>query len=162
MVDVLERVRVLTGKNMDPYDSYTWMIELHNKFKLNPIYFFHAGQKRNRYDKNISVNNRNFRKLLQGLGSGNQIGLHPSWKSGDQPQLIAKEKEALENVTSREISVSRQHYIRLTLPHTYRHLLQAGISNDYSMGYGSINGFRASITTSFTGMTWRRKNRLRC
>src|SRR5690606_37520211 len=49
----------------------------------------------------------------------------------------------------RSITDSRQHYIRFTLPATYRKLLQVGIKKDFSMGYGSINGFRASIASSF-------------
>jgi hypothetical protein len=125
------------------------MDTVHVKYKLNPIYFFHVGQKRNKYDKNISVNNKNFRQLIEKIAANNKIGLHPSWHSGDQPLFIGKEKNTLENITSQNIYASRQHYIRLTLPHTYRELIQAGIKNDYSMGYGSINGFRASITTSF-------------
>jgi len=148
-VDIRERVKALTGKNNDPFDSYYWMDTMHVKYKLNPIYFFHVGKERNKYDKNISVNNKNFRQLIKTIAASNSIGLHPSWHSGDQSFLIRKEKNTLENITSQNISASRQHYIRLTLPHTYRELIQAGISDDYSMGYGSINGFRASVTTSF-------------
>ena len=32
----------------------------------------------------------------------------------------------------------------MNLPETYRKLISNGIENDFSMGYGSINGFRAS------------------
>ncbi|MDQ3682392.1 MAG: polysaccharide deacetylase family protein [Bacteroidota bacterium] len=146
---VKERLSVLVANKTDPYDVYEWLDKLHEQYNLQPIYFFHVGEKKNKYDKNISVNNKNFRGLIQNVAANNKIGLHPSWRSGDQPLLIGREKKILENITSKDISASRQHYIRLALPHTYRQLIQAGISDDYSMGYGSVNGFRASITTSF-------------
>jgi hypothetical protein len=44
---------------------------------------------------------------------------------------------------------SRQHYIRFNLPEGYQRLISVGITDDYSMGYGSINGFRASVAVSF-------------
>jgi hypothetical protein len=47
------------------------------------------------------------------------------------------------------VTSSRQHFIRMHLPTTYLQLISAGIRNDYTMGYGSINGFRASIASSF-------------
>jgi hypothetical protein len=47
------------------------------------------------------------------------------------------------------VEASRQHYIRFELPSTFRRLITAGILHDYSMGYGSINGFRASIATPY-------------
>jgi hypothetical protein len=44
---------------------------------------------------------------------------------------------------------NRQHYIRLAFPSTHRILLENGIRDDYSMGYATINGFRASVSSSF-------------
>lgn len=47
------------------------------------------------------------------------------------------------------IEKSRQHYLRFNLPEGYRNLIDAGLTEDYSMGYGSINGFRASVASAF-------------
>jgi hypothetical protein len=35
------------------------------------------------------------------------------------------------------------------MPTTYRRLLEGGITHDHSMGYGSVNGFRASFTSAY-------------
>ena len=58
-------------------------------------------------------------------------------------------KALLENISGQSINQSRQHYIRFNLPDGYRRLTDASITDDYSMGYGSINGFRASVAASF-------------
>src|SRR5690606_1402201 len=55
----------------------------------------------------------------------------------------------LETATGSSIKASRQHYIRLRIPETYRQLRKAGIAFDFSMGYGSLNGFRASAALPF-------------
>ena len=57
--------------------------------------------------------------------------------------------DSLQAITGSRVLSSRQHYIRFTLPETYRRLIENGIQSDYSMGYGSINGFRASVASPF-------------
>jgi hypothetical protein len=57
--------------------------------------------------------------------------------------------DLLQNEIGVKVHGSRQHFIRFTLPQTFSQLIDADILNDYSMGYGSINGFRASVASSF-------------
>lgn len=146
---MVQRIRVIKGKRQDPFDSYEWMDQLHEQFKLQPIYFFLVAKERGKYDRNIDVTNVEYQQLVQSISSKYSIGLHPSWASGNLPSLLTKEKATLEQITNQTINSSRQHYIRFELPSTYRKLLALGLTNDYSMGYGSINGFRASIATSY-------------
>ena len=63
--------------------------------------------------------------------------------------MIKKEKETIEKIIQKKITASRQHFIRFTLAQTFRYLIDAGIKEDFSMGYGSINGFRASVASPY-------------
>ena len=146
---VSERSKVLRQKQLDPYDAYEWMDDLHRRYQLNPFYFFLVAHQAGKYDKNISLDNPAFKDLVHSIADRYQTGLHPSWHSGDVPHWLIREKEWLEQTTEKTINSSRQHYIRFEMPTTYRHLVVTGIENDYSMGYGSINGFRASIASSY-------------
>lgn len=143
------RVRVIRGRRQDPFDAYEWMESVHRQFGLQPVYFFLAAQQTGKYDRNIDVKNPEFQQLIQQTAETDTVGLHPSWASGDQQRILAAEKAWLEKTAGTRITASRQHYIRFDLPTTFRRLLAVGITDDYSMGYGSINGFRASIATPF-------------
>ena len=55
----------------------------------------------------------------------------------------------ISGITGKKIRKSRQHFLLLRLPETYRNLLSLGIEEDYSMGYPGICGFRAGICTPF-------------
>lgn len=140
---------VLTNKSMDPYDAFDWLDAIHEKNKLHPVYFFHVASEKGMYDKNIRPTHPAMQQLIKRHAEKYTIGIHPSWKSGDKENLLESELRLLENISGKKITSSRQHYIRFTLPHTFRRLLAAGITDDYSMGYGSINGFRASVASNF-------------
>lgn len=139
-----ERINVLFGRHKDPFDSYSWLDQLHEENLLKPIYFFLLAQRNKGYDKNILPKKAALQKLIKKHHFKYSTGIHPSWQSGDEPKLLQQEIKTLQQITGNEVIKSRQHYIRMNLPQTYRKLTAAGITEDYSMGYGSINGFRAS------------------
>lgn len=143
-----ERLQVLAGAIKDPFDCYDWLNQLHRDHKLRPIYFFLVAQRNGQYDKNILPHKDAMWKLVK-KHAHYTLGIHPSWQSGDDKALLKKEIQQLEAMSNKRIYNSRQHYIRFNLPEGYQRLLAAGIMDDYSMGYGTINGFRASIANSF-------------
>ena len=143
------RIKTLLLQQEDPYDSYSWLNALHRKYQLPAVFFFLVAQQRGSYDKNIDPRNESFQQLVRSIAAQHHIGIHPSWRSGDETQLLEKEKALLESITRSQLTASRQHYLRFGLPETYRRLINAGITDDYSMGYGNSTGFRASVATPF-------------
>ena len=144
-----ERINVLKGKQKDPFDTYGWLNHLHQQYNLKPYYFFLLATKTSRYDKNISPRQKALQALISDHLIRYPVAIHPSWRSGDEYSLLKKEIEILQNITGNKVVSSRQHYVRFTLPETFRRLSEQGIQFDFSMGYGSINGFRASVASSF-------------
>ena len=144
-----ERINVLQGKQKDPFDSYGWLNQLHEQYQLKPYYFFLLAGKKGKYDKNVSPRQKSLQALVSDHLTRYPVGIHPSWRSGDEFALLKKEVETLQSITGNKVLSSRQHYIRMTLPQTYRRLIENGIEFDFSMGYGSINGFRASVASAF-------------
>jgi hypothetical protein len=98
-------------------------------------------------------------KLVQQHAKKYIVGIHPSWQSNHDEKILQDERNCMEQIIRTslfntdeayiKIIHSRQHYLRMNLPDTYRRLIRSGIKHDYTMGYGSINGFRASYATPF-------------
>lgn len=134
----------------DPFDTYDLMRELHDKYNYKPVYFFllalHGDKS---YDVNEDAKDILLSNLIKQVSKYAEVGLHPSYASNSQPDLIKEEKDLLENRVNQTVTSSRQHYLKLSFPKTYLQLLKAGIHHDYSMGYASQVGFRAGTCTPF-------------
>lgn len=146
--EISERSRVQTGAKIDPFDTYEFQFNIHKKFKLNPLYFIlFADYGFN--DKNIPVRNPRFQTLIKTLDDRARVGIHPSYNSNDYPRKLREEIEGLSKVIHRPITASRQHFLKIQLPITYRNLLNLDITDDYSLGFASQPGFRAGICSTF-------------
>jgi hypothetical protein len=140
---------VLSGKEDDSYDSYAWLQQLHEQCELKPIYFFLLAKHNSEYDKNISPAKTALQQLIRSTTTHANIALHPSTQSVTNEKLLKQEKEMLQWISRQTITATRNHYIQVHLPHSYRTLVANGFTDEYSMGYGTVNGFRASTSHSF-------------
>lgn len=138
----------LAGFRKDPFDTYQKIDQIHEKNGNKPLIFWLLGNY-SPFDKNISHEQPAFRKLIQEIAQKYRVGIHPSYISEGKIQQIATEKKRLEVIINQEITFSRQHYLKMTMPKTYQHLLAVGLRADYTMGYGSQLGFRAGTCTPF-------------
>lgn len=142
------RSQVLRGKQPDPFDTFELQLSLQKEFGLRPAYFIlFADYDVN--DKNISVRNPHFHKLIRMLGDYADVGIHPSYNSFMNKPRLKLEVERLSRVLNRPVTMSRQHFLRMNLPSAYHNLIDADISDDYTMGYASEPGFRAGVAQSF-------------
>lgn len=146
--EVAERFSVLTKKRKDPFDTFDEQIKWQKEYKLRPIYFILCGEY-NTNDKNISLKNIDFQNLIKRLGDYADVGIHPSFSSFLNISKMRNEIQNLSKVLNREITKSRQHFLRLNLPESYQKLIKLDITDDYTMGYASQAGFRAGIADTF-------------
>lgn len=146
--EIARRVRVLFGKEKDPYDTFDYLLRLQKKYKFESIYFFLLADYGHN-DKNITHTSKRFQSLIKSMSDYAKVGIHPSWASNAHPDQLLVEIKRLEHTVKREIKRSRQHFLRLDLPMTYRRIIDLGICEDYTMGYASEVGFRAGTSLPF-------------
>lgn len=146
--DFYLRATSMLGIGSDPYFTYDYIKSLQNQFAFNPIYFFLMGDF-DKYDKSTSYTVTPFQSLIKEISDYAPIGIHPSYASNSNGSKVSIEKKRLDNILHRNITRSRQHYLMMTMPDTYQQLIDVDISEDYTMGYSSVMGFRAGICTPY-------------
>jgi hypothetical protein len=146
--EVRHRIRVLLRLEHDPFDTFELQMQLQKKYNYRAIYFILLADY-GPNDKNIPYNNRYFQQLIRYLADYAEIGIHPSYASFLQPSLMVMETARLSKILKRDVEFSRQHFLKLSMPETYRNLINNDITHDFTMGYAEVTGFRASICTPF-------------
>lgn len=143
-----ERLSVVCGFRHDPYDAYDYLEACMAEYKLDPVFFFLLG-KRSPMDHNLRYNGKVMRRLIRRIAEKYQVGIHPSSLSSVLPGRLEIECQRLEEVLGREVKISRQHFLMMTFPETLRKLERCGLTDDYSMGFADLPGFRAGVAIPF-------------
>ena len=148
LIEVWNRFAVVFNLKKDPFDTFQKLLRLKRDYNVRTIFFFLIGDYTT-YDTNVSASKNKYRLLIKEMVDYARVGLHPSYFTMQNLAVLKKEKLRLEGITNMPTIRSRQHYLRMSLPETYQNLIDLEIQEDYSMGYASHVGFRASTCTPF-------------
>jgi hypothetical protein len=143
-----KRTAVLLRAEKDPYDTYDEMLALQARYDFKSIYFFLLGDY-GENDKNVPYFSKQLQTLIKSIADYSDTGIHPSFNSNSQPEKLKTEISRLRKILKRDVRKSRQHFLILNFPTTYRNLIDNDITDDYTMGYAAEVGFRASTCTPF-------------
>jgi hypothetical protein len=146
--ELKHRLSVLAGNTKDPYDTFEYIKHTIERNNVNSIFFFLLADYGTN-DKNVPFQNVTLQKTINSIADYSKVGIHPGYASNSSKEKLKTEHQRLEKILNRQITISRQHFLRLTLPETYRNLIELDVLDDYTMGYASYWGFRASIANSF-------------
>tara|TARA_R110002051_G_scaffold302135_1_gene370421 strand:- start:16400 stop:17695 length:1296 start_codon:yes stop_codon:yes gene_type:complete len=145
---VVDRILVGLNRQKDPYDNYEELIALHRRNNVKCNFFFQFADY-SKYDKNVSTNSIRFKSLIKYVADYAPVSLAASYSSFSDLDLLKKEKRSLEGVINRPVTSSKMRYNRVDIPETYRNLMAAEFTDDFTMGYTYELGFRAGTCTSF-------------
>lgn len=142
------RMNCLTGGEKDPYDVFDYITESINRNKTEARFFVPVGDPSN-FDYNPSWKNKEYRNLIKRIEGKFNIGIHPSFKASTDRALIKTEVQRFKTILKKDCLLSRFHYLRIAMPASYRNINEAGIIEDYSMGFNDESGYRAGIARPF-------------
>jgi hypothetical protein len=143
-----DRIRTMTGHQDDPYDTFGYIDEQVKIHGCKALYFFPAGDQ-GPYDHNPHHKDHDYISVIRKYDSMTGSGLHPSYRSAGRPKVLKMEIDRYRHITGHNPENARQHWLLLTMPHTYQAYENAGIRNDYTMGFADEPGFRAGIARPF-------------
>jgi hypothetical protein len=142
----MHQASVILGKK-DPNDVFD---ELFQHFPPETTRLFFLIERRHPNDTRHTWRNPAMQKLIRrahGMGFG--IGIHPSFITYLQADLIKEEIDRLTDIIGEEVTHSRMHFLRYRQPETFRALLKAGIKHDYTTGLYHDTGFPYGMAQPF-------------
>lgn len=143
-----QRYSVLMGFKRDPYDTFKWVITKQKQSQFKFMVLFLIGDY-STYDKNISVNKKEFVSLIKSVADYCNVGIKASYFALEDISILKKEKLKMEAIVNRDLEAVRHSFSKLNLPQSYRNLVELEVHQDFTMGYIDTLGFRAGTCTPF-------------
>lgn len=134
----------------DPVYTFPWLKEQDGAVRTalgtercTPVYFFMGCEKHPPYDRGYIPNSRRTGALIRELsGGGREIGYHVSYAAALDKTQVRPETARIQALTGRPLTLTRNHYLASREPEDFYALLDAGLTDDFTMGYADEVGFR--------------------
>lgn len=133
---------LLSPPDDDPYYTFMRILKTLRDKSLQGIFFLLIDGK-NKVDlQNNLKDNPDYYSLLRRLGEKDVLGIHPSYETWLDVELMKSEIQLFHKWLRYYPAVSRQHYLHMRFPDTILYLDESGIKHDYTMAYAGIAGWR--------------------
>lgn len=141
------RLRLRTGQ--DPWFLVDEMVELEQRHGLVSTLLFLA-EPRDHQTYRYQLGRAQVRGLLARLREqAVEVGLHGGWTSCMSARRMKEQARQLERAMGGKPLVTRQHWLRFNIQHTWPAQMQAGLCVDSSLGFNDRPGFRAGTSLPF-------------
>lgn len=139
------------GYNADDDNTFARIMDISERYNLKSIFFFMTAAGLSTYDGNYDIRRKEIVSLMKEIiNRGHRIGIHPSYESYRNREIIADNVALLrcvmrESGLSEDIIEGRQHWLRWKAPDTWRYYCDAGIKCDMTLSFADHIGFRCGI-----------------
>lgn len=145
---IIQRISVCLNITKDPFDVYDELINHLNIFNID-VAFFYLLNTGNKFDRTLNPLNKAFKVNIKKISELALTGLHPSYFSSINNELLNNEVNLFKTLTEKEVKISRQHYLKFDIKLTPKLLQSKAIQADFTMGFASKAGFRAGTSYPF-------------
>lgn len=144
------KIAIQSKQKKDPYDVFDYFMDTSERRNIKSHFFFMAAATKTKFDNGYNIKSKLTREIIKKIiDRGHIVGIHPSYMTLNNPELLRFEINTLREVTGKEILCGRQHYLRFNLPNTWQHWDDNKIEWDSSLGYSGEVGFRCGTCYSF-------------
>lgn len=141
-----ERIAVWLGAK-DPFNTFE---EIFRECPAEKTTFFFLIERRHPNDGRFTYRTPMLQRLIRSVHQrGYQIGIHPSFTTYKDGDAIQAETDALATLIEVPVRRSRQHFLRYRLPDTFRHLITAGIRDEYTLCAFETGGFPSGMAIPY-------------
>lgn len=142
------RIQVLSGVRKDPYDTFTWFINIQKQTTTKIQFFFELGDF-SQESRNVKHSKATFQSLIKMVADYSKVGLMISKGAVQSLPMLKMERRRMEEIVNRSLDQVTITQNLVHLPETYRNCIDQEIVEDYSMHYATHTGFRAGTCTPF-------------
>jgi hypothetical protein len=132
----------------DPYYAALMYIDKFHRQQNRPYHLFILMGEESKYDRSTLITPFQYYHYLKQLKDVN-IGLHPSYNTHRNMKLLTKERAELEEVLGYRLYTTRQHFLRMQSPETFEELALAGFTDDYTLAFAHVCGFRSGTAIPY-------------
>lgn len=139
----------------DPHNTFSWIMDQVEAVGAKSTFYFLAGGNDPIYDGSYELGDERIRGLMESVHRrGHTIGLHPSYRAPEDPELMVGEvsrmRETLASLGIHQTGLGcRLHYLRWPGPRIWNEMAELGLAHDATLGFADHIGFRSGTAHSY-------------